>query len=591
MPSIHWRWRWMALAELGLAGWLLSCASVSIPPSAGAVHPAQIPFPRSAASCADEFLLKQNGADFAADLPHNRCDVDGTQARLAPDWKLGTAHALDAAAYALYRLSLDAAATATLQLEWVDTEPAACWIGLADWDRQLWHWELLPTGGELEIAEPARFSTPEQHCIVAVVVLGESKPILASVGLSDIRPPLRTGYTLFAPWPDTHTYLIDMNGHVAHMWDSPSTVGLNVDLLPDGHLLRQRMLENSSFTLGGLGGRIEEYNWDGNMMWYFELSNEHQSTHHDFEPLPNGNILLTVWNIYGIDALAAMGRDPATIVGNGMLIDSIIEIQPLPGSGADIVWEWKATEHLIQDFDAAKPNYGDPAAHPELIDLNYSSVMPEDWLHTNSVAYNAELDQIMLSVLGFSEIWIIDHSTIAEEVRGHTGGRCGRGGDLIYRWGNPQAYGRGDRVSRMLIGQHDAQWIAADCPGAGNITVFNNHAGIRVSQQFSTVIEIVPPLNPDGTYGLFDGVYGPAEPVWTYTARTPTDLFGNIFSSAQRLPNGDTLICEGDEGRFSQVDSCNEIIWTYDNLLPTGGPLSVFRAKRYPANYPGVAAL
>ena len=66
----------------------------------------------------------------------------------------------------------------------------------------------------------------------------------------------------------------------------------------------------------------------------------------------------------------------------------------------------------------------------------------------NSVAYHPELDQIVLSVLGFSEIWIIDHGTTTAEAAGHTGGRSGKGGDLLYRWGNPRAYRAGSAVDQ-----------------------------------------------------------------------------------------------------------------------------------------------
>ena len=97
-----------------------------------------------------------------------------------------------------------------------------------------------------------------------------------------------------------------------------------------------------------------------------------------------------------------------------------------------------------------------------------------DWNHVNSVQYNAELDQIILSSHNQNEIWIIDHSTTVEEASGHTGGVYGKGGDFLYRWGNPSIYGRGTSNDTKLGGQHDAHWIANGLPGAGNILIFNN---------------------------------------------------------------------------------------------------------------------
>jgi hypothetical protein len=77
----------------------------------------------------------------------------------------------------------------------------------------------------------------------------------------------------------------------------------------------------------------------------------------------------------------------------------------------------------------------------------------------NSVSYNAKLDQILISVRSFNEFWIIDHSVTTKEAAGHTGGRSGKGGDLLYRWGNPSAYRAGKTSDQKLFAQHDAHWI------------------------------------------------------------------------------------------------------------------------------------
>src|SRR5262249_47592681 len=97
-----------------------------------------------------------------------------------------------------------------------------------------------------------------------------------------------------------------------------------------------------------------------------------------------------------------------------------------------------------------------------------------DWMHINAVAYNAELDQVVLSSPNFCEIWIIDHGTTSEEARGHTGGHWGKGGDLLYRWGNPQAYRKGSNGEQRLFFQHNIQWIPPGLRGEGHLLVFNN---------------------------------------------------------------------------------------------------------------------
>ncbi len=236
----------------------------------------------------------------------------------------------------------------------------------------------------------------------------------------------------------------------------------------------------------------------------------------------------------------------------------------------------------MQEYDSSKANYGVVADHPELIDLNYSGTGARpgvaDWNHINAIDYNAEFDQIMLSVRNFSEIWVIDHSTTTAEAAGHSGGDSGKGGDLLYRWGNPQAYDAGTAADQQLFVQHDAQWIPDGYPGAGNILVFNNGSG-RPDGDYSSVDEIVPPVDGDGDYSG----YGPAAPVWRYTAAPPTDFYAQNISGAQRLPNGNTLICDGPNSYFFEVTPAGEIVWDYDH-----GDQAVFRVIRYEPGYPGL---
>lgn len=161
------------------------------------------------------------------------------------------------------------------------------------------------------------------------------------------------------------------------------------------------------------------------------------------------------------EAVAA-GRIPSTVEGTEVEPDSLVEIKPNGKTGGDVVWEWHLWDHLIQDFDKEKANYGDVAAHPERVDTNYNVVAGQransDWTHSNAVDYNADLDEVLISLRNFSEIWIIDHRTTTAEAVGHMGGRRGSGGDLLYRWGNPRVYRAGTRrisasmASIMLTG-------------------------------------------------------------------------------------------------------------------------------------------
>jgi hypothetical protein len=275
--------------------------------------------------------------------------------------------------------------------------------------------------------------------------------------------------------------------------------------------------------------------------------------------------------------------------------DVIMELEPAPPNGASVVWEWHVWDHLIQDQDPTKDNFGVVSGHPELIDVNFVGSSGSDWNHVNAVAYNEELDQIVISSRTFSEIWVIDHSTTTAEAAGHTGGNSGQGGDLLYRWGNPQTYGRGTAADQKLFAQHDSQWIPAGYPGAGNILVFNNGAG-RPEGAYSTVEELVLPVDENGIYSIDAGApFEPAASVWSYAADPPEGFYSSAVSGVQRQPDGTTLICEGGSGHLFEVSTDGQLVWDYVNPIESGGPVTqgfqsgqnmVFKMRRYPADYP-----
>ena len=390
------------------------------------------------------------------------------------------------------------------------------------------------------------------------------------------------GYNLFSSLKATTAYLMDNDGNFVHSWETGYRPGNSMYLLENSELLHTGNVNNSTFNAGGAGGIVQTIDWDGNVTWEYEYSSTTHLQHHDVEMLPNGNVLMVAWQMKTEAEALAAGRDPSLLRAGELWPDSVIEVQPTGADTGNIVWEWHVWDHLVQDYDSSKPNYGVVADHPELIDLNYAMNGGADWNHTNSVDYNAELDQIVLSVHNFSEIWVIDHSTTTAEAAGHSGGDSGKGGDLLYRWGNPQTYDAGTAADQQLFVQHDAEWIEAGLPDEGNILIFNN--GVRRPDgEYSSIVEIVTPVNPDGSYTLTPGsAYGPDAPVWTYTADPPTDLYAKNISGAQRLPNGNTLICDGPSSYFFEVTPSGETVWEYD--YPTG---AVFRVERYAPDYPG----
>jgi hypothetical protein len=365
--------------------------------------------------------------------------------------------------------------------------------------------------------------------------------------------------------------------------------------LENGNLLRTKNLNNADFNVGGSAGGVQIFAWNGTLLWDYEVSSLTECHHHDVEYMPNGNMLMIVWETKAQAEAIQAGRNPAN-APSSLWPDKIIEIEPSGSNGGTIVWEWHAWDHLIQDLDNTKDNFGVVSNHPELIDINYSSNNSSDWLHTNSVDYNPGLDQIVLSIHNTSELWVIDHSTTTAEAASHAGGNSGKGGDLLYRWGNPEAYGRGNASNRKFYAQHDARWVTEGID-QDKLMVFNN--GTNQSRAYSTVDLIDPPVDGNGFYSTPTAgeSFLPADYFWTYEAPINTDFYSSNISGAHRLPNDNTLICEGRKGHLFEVDLNGNIVWEYQTPVGNNGPVtqgtvltngnSIFRCTRYAPDFEG----
>lgn len=396
------------------------------------------------------------------------------------------------------------------------------------------------------------------------------------------------GVTLLAPMEQSEVLLLDDGGAIVHSWPGTFNPGLSAYLTPDYQLLRTLRTATGQLP-SGFGGGVQLVNWDGSVQWEHEYwVPDQRLQHHDIEWMPGGTVLLIAWTWKDTQQAIAAGRNPAYLNASPtypFLPDHIVELQPQGANGATIVWEWHVWDHLVQDFDSSKPNYGVVADHPELINLNWPPVVPfNDWNHLNTVTYNAELDQVMLTSRHFNEVWVIDHSTTTAEAAGHTGGDRGMGGDLLYRWGNPEAYDRGTAADKQLFGPHDAQWIAPGRQGAGNVLVFDNGLN-RPEGAYSSVDEFTPPVNMAGDYSIGAGVaFGPSTMVWEYTAPTPTDFYSPTISGCERLANDNTLVCSGDQGWLFELDPGGNIVWQYQSNFPTPQDNRVFKVRRYGVN-------
>jgi hypothetical protein len=413
-----------------------------------------------------------------------------------------------------------------------------------------------------------------------------------TVGLIQHNPgTLDDGFVLFAPTRSNTTYLIDRCGKEVKSWTSTYNPGLSCYLLSDGTLLRTGVVQSQSFNAGGHGGVIEKIDWNGNVIWTYFISDATNWQHHDVKALPNGNILVIAWESKTNTQAIAKGRNPL-LVPTTLWSEQILEIQPTGATGGNIVWEWHLWDHLIQDFDNTKPDFGAVNTNPQLLNINYNATAGNsDWIHLNSIDYNVALDQILVSSRVLNEIWVIDHSTSSAEAASHSGGNSGNGGDFLFRWGNPLAYNTG--TSTQFFGQHNAQWIQTGLPYENQIMVFNNGNG-RTGGNYSTIEIINPPV--DGFNYTSSLPYLPATTSWIYNDGNPNNFYAQLTSGCQQLSNGNVLFCNGPKGTFKEISASGTILWEYINPVSVTGILTqgttaasnaAFRCTFYPSSYSG----
>ena len=434
---------------------------------------------------------------------------------------------------------------------------------------------------------------PLRYCPHQPITRGQMSTMLAraiqraepTVGLIVNEPEADRGYMLINTRNSDEVFLIDHLGGKVHTWRLEGSSVYIAKLLENGNLM-------VFHSRPGRDSWITEVDWASNIVWEYPAA----GVHHDFLILPNGNLLFLMGGIMTRQEIITTGAEQ--VPRGEWIYDYLREVKPTGPNSGEIVWEWSTLDHLVQDHDPSKSNYGPIAERPGRIDINYSlhqirsDFWDHDWTHINAIDYNPVLDQIMLSVRNFSELWIIDRNTTTEEAAGPKG-------DLLYRWGNPRAYGAGDYQDQQLFWQHYTHWIPPGLPGAGNVLIFNNgneYAGLQ--RNYSSVDEITLPAFEHNAYPRDHSEYAftPARPQWIHT----TSTYDPYASSAQRLPNGNTLICS-DGSVVTQVTPNGKTVWQYVNPVPASGPpayqgdhaqnVVTYRTPWYPPDYPGLKGM
>lgn len=371
------------------------------------------------------------------------------------------------------------------------------------------------------------------------------------------------GYTLWAPQNNTQkadkpgrspdeVYLIDMHGNVAHKWNTPYPVWY-AQLLKDGTLLvalrtaldEKQVPEKDHYSfMGGSFQILMEMDWNGKILRQYK----NPGMHHDFKKLKNGNYLILGWEKIPADFQKKIKGGPSgTELENGTVMygDRIFEVNPDTG---EVVWNWSSMEHMDPTIEVIGPHYS-----------------RSEWTHFNSLDV-LENGDIMTDSRRSDAAFIIDRKT----------------GNIKWRWGNTVYWNEktnqidyhfteeGAELAPYLGGPHDCHVIPSGLPGGGNMLCYDN--GMYADR--SRAVEV----------NIKEG-----KVVWESSGNPfiGRQSFSHYISSAQRLPNGNTLICDGGNGKFREVTKDNKVVWEY--IRPTGNHAylkwSVFRAFRYGPDY------
>ncbi len=448
-----------------------------------------------------------------------------------------------------------------------------------------------------------------KNSIILILFLSISfSSIAQTVGVLQTTDESLEGYTFFSPFSSTKAFLIDNCGRLINEWDRGARPGLAAYFLENGLMLRTyKVSPQGPFNSASNAGGLELVDWDNNRVWGYEFNTATWLSHHDAVMMPNGNILVLTWEIVEAATLIELGRNPNEIAPEGIAWNErIIEIKPIGSDDIEIIWEWRIRDHYIQDFDSEKSNFGVVSEHPELFNINLPDINSSnshadfDYNHFNAIDYNEDLDQILISVRNSDEIWIIDHSTTTAEAATHAGGTYGKGGDILYRWGNPSAYERGPIADQQFFGQHGVHWIRSGLADEGKILVYNN-GNERPGPDFSEVQILVPEQFADGSYPVpLEDPFGPAAPEWSYGNLGNENFSSPFLSNAQRLTNGNTLVNAGSPGNIFELNANREIVWEYEIPLNGNSPVvqgsnpfnnGNFRAYKYDKNFAGFEGL
>jgi len=428
-------------------------------------------------------------------------------------------------------------------------------------------------------------------------------------------------YTFVTGAAHLHEYLIDNTGEVKHMWRAMDYSSQGAIFHPATGTIVRIPKPPTTFVPKdplGLPGEappstacpqevpfqefdesryIELFDWDNNLLAQCDIGAAYEelgfpNTYARFRTLPlplettktkyASQVIIVRQKVYDMDLCNSWGvaseayktqmmssclrTETANYTGCSM--DGLAEVNM---DDCSLTWVWWTRDHFVQDLNSSIANYGNVSANPQLMNANYivtNTIGPDagSFLencmgamdsHINGIDYHSGFDQIMFTSWMRSEAYVIERPKTTAQGAAHTGGVYGKGGDLLYRWGNPAAYDRGTADDATIHQAHSPKWIPDGYTGGGNMMVFENN--MWQLNQPAKAKEWKPPVLPNGSFPPLgpDDTYGPATAEWEYadhSTRNSSSLFGTV----ERLPNGNTLMVSNKIGDVGDTPSIQD---------------------------------
>ena len=422
-----------------------------------------------------------------------------------------------------------------------------------------------------------------RYATLLLLALLFSTELLSQFEVSHIDERASGDLILYSQAFGRTTYLVNQCGDIINQWEHDNRAGYTARLMDDGNMMRAEYVDFGCCDQTSRGGRLQILDWDQNVLWDYLVAKETETHHHDYIIMPSGNIMHLGWEVLDRAAMDELGIQPGP---NELWAEFVREVRPIGRDSYELIWEWNLKHHLIQDRDSDQANYR-PSIEDHLgkVDPHKMNTPREGKWHVNALEYDPVRDVVMINSRDNREFWILDHSTTIEEATGDEGGRAGKGGQILFRWGNPSAYGRGDVGDIQMFGSHGLTIIPEGQRFENYILFFNNDQISPTQQRFSTVELIKPLLDADGNYVLdADSTYMLEDHIIVYGEDQDTQpLFSPFMSNAEQLETG-YLINEGSRGRIFEINEDKEVVW---EMRSTFFSDDVFRAYSYPLDFIG----